>query len=78
MKVKELNFDDYPHTNIFVLMPKNFSFNRGATFPAGHDDAVLRVFGEEELYPEDGVIPDPEGGTLTLRLNRDIDIYKKD
>jgi len=76
MKVKDINFDDYKHTNIFVLMPKNFAFNRGATFPAGHDDAVKKVFGEVELYAEDAIIPDENGGTLTIRLAQDIDIYK--
>ena len=77
MKVKEIDFSAYPHTNIFVLMPKNFALNRGATFPAGHDDAVLRVFGEAELYAEDPILPDENGGTLTIRLAENIDIYRK-
>lgn len=77
MKVKEIKLDEIPHSNIFVLMPKNFALKRGATFPEGADDAVLRIFGDEELNAEDGIIPDPDGGTLTLCLARNIDIYKK-
>lgn len=75
MKVKELRFEDYPHRNVLILTPKNFKFNRGATFPPDCDAKVVEIYGEQEIDGEHGAYSDEEGVFLTICLKNEFYPY---
>ena len=75
MKVKEICFEDYPHKTVLILTPKNFKFNRGATFPPESEARIKEIYGEQELADENPLYPDEQGIVLTLRLKNEFYPY---
>ena len=76
MTVREADISSYNAKSIFLLIPAGAAAGLGATFPEGSEEAVLRVVGDEELTA-DGLSFDPETGRLTLRIGRNVNLYKK-
>ncbi len=75
MKVREIDFDKYPHKTVLVITPKNYRSGMGATFPEGSDARVMEIYAEQELADEDGIISDVNGIVLTLRLKKEFYPY---
>ncbi len=75
MKVGDVDLDSYPHKTVLILTPKNYGSGAGATFPPGSEARIKEIYAGEELADEDGVIPDPDGTVLTLRLKREFYPY---